>query len=95
MYFAKTIQCLVFTRFVTLSASSSNISSRARAAKHLFTVDRSRAIFWANQYGALLFSKDSGSILDPDLSSASVQSNKFHLFGHLVQQCAIPSNNVG
>ena len=39
------LQCLVFSLFVALSCSSSNISSRARAAKHLFTVDRSRAIF--------------------------------------------------
>ena len=39
------IHCLVFPLFATLSSSSSNISSRARAAKHLFTVDRSRAIF--------------------------------------------------
>ena len=67
MYFARTImsplrliQCLVFPLFVTLSPSSSNISSRARAAKHLFTVEQSRAIFQANQYGACLFSKDSG-----------------------------------
>ena len=39
------IQCLVFPLFVTLSLSSSNISSTARAAKHIFTVDRSRVIF--------------------------------------------------
>ena len=39
------IQSLVISLFETLSPSSSNISSRARAAKHLFTVDRSQAIF--------------------------------------------------
>ena len=39
------IQCLVFPSFLHLSSSSSNISSRVRAAEHLFTVDRSRASF--------------------------------------------------
>ena len=38
------VQILVFPLFVTLSSSSSNTSRRARAAKHLFTVDRSCAI---------------------------------------------------
>ena len=46
-------------------------------------------------YVARLFSKDSGQILDPDLSSPSFESNMLHLFGHLVQQCATSSNNVG
>ena len=39
------IQCLAFPPFVTLSSSSSNISSRVRAAKHLLTVDGSRGSF--------------------------------------------------
>ena len=30
----------------------------------------------------------------PGLSSASVESNRLHSFGHLVQQCATSSNNV-
>ena len=62
MYFVKYpfsplsfIQGLVFPLFVTLSSSSSNISSRARAAKHLFTVDRSRANFFGQWWRAFVF----------------------------------------
>ena len=43
----------------------------------------------------VLFSKDFGWILDPDLSSRSVESNMLHSFGYLVQQYATSSNNVG
>jgi len=49
------IQSLVCSLLVTLSSSSSNISSRAVAAKHFF--DR-KPFCSANQYGARLFSKD-------------------------------------